>query len=54
MLEREMPGSKNKKTITNEKEWIERFTKKEDKKPKYQDPNTTFKPQISKKTEQLL
>lgn len=32
----------------NEKEWIERFTKREDKKKQYVDPHTTFKPQISK------
>jgi hypothetical protein len=35
----------------NEKEWVERFTKKEEKKAQYTDPNTTFKPALSKKTE---
>jgi hypothetical protein len=35
-----------KKTVSslNEKEWIERMTKKEEKKKDYQDPNNTFKP----------
>ena len=37
----------------DEKEWIERFTKKVEKKT-YEDPNITFKPKISKKTEELL
>jgi hypothetical protein len=43
-----------KKGTINEKEWIERFTKKEDKKEAYKDPNVTFKPQISKQTQKIL
>ena len=55
MLEREKgQGVKKPKATLNEKEWLERFTKKEEKKATYQDPHTTFKPQISKKTEKIL
>ena len=49
-----MAGQKVKKGVYNEKEWLERFTKKEEKKKGYQDPNTTFKPQLNKNTEKLL
>jgi hypothetical protein len=30
--------------VVDEKVWIERLTKKEEKKKVYEDPNTTFKP----------
>lgn len=39
-----MAGQKVKKGTINEKEWLERFTKKEEKKKTYEDPNITFKP----------
>ncbi len=42
------------KSSLNKTEWLERFTKKEDKKKAYQDPNITFKPTLNKKTEKLL
>jgi ribosomal protein L25 (general stress protein Ctc) len=38
----------------DEKVWIERLTKKEDKKKGYEDPHNTFKPQISKQTEKMI
>lgn len=55
VISREVGGhvKKVKASEFNEKEWIVRFTKKEDKKRTYEDPNNTFKPQISKKTEKL-
>jgi hypothetical protein len=43
-----------KKSTLNEKEWVERFTKKDAPKKIYKDPNVTFKPQISKKTAEML
>ena len=45
---------KEKKTTLSESEWIERFTKKEEKKHTYDDPNATFKPKISKNTEKII
>ena len=30
--------------VVDEKVWIERLTKKDEKKKAYEDPNTTFKP----------
>ncbi len=53
-MEQEMPIKKRQSQPLDEKAWVERFTKKEDKKPKYHDPNTTFKPQISKKSEKIV
>ncbi len=53
-MDREVGPKKQKPSTLNEKEWVERFTKKEEKKKTWQDPNTTFKPQISKKTEKML
>ena len=47
-------GPKKMKATLTDKEWVERFTKKEEKKKAWVDPNTTFKPQISKKTEKIL
>jgi len=43
MMEREVGLKKLKATLT-EKEWVERFTKKEEKKKQWVDPNNTFKP----------
>lgn len=45
-MEREQGGNKQAKPgkAFNEKEWVERFTKKEEKKNLYTDPNNTFKP----------
>jgi hypothetical protein len=39
-----VPKPKKPSQPFNEKEWVERFTKKEDKKKIYEDPNATFKP----------
>ena len=45
VLEKEVGQTKKvKPSDFNEKEWLERFTKKEEKKKTYEDPNTTFKP----------
>jgi len=46
---------RQKKTTMSQKEWLERFTNKEktEKKKEYVDPNTTFKPNIQKKSEKL-
>jgi hypothetical protein len=41
------------KSQFNEQEWVDRFTKREAKKATYQDPNTTFKPTITKRAEKL-
>ena len=43
-----------KKSTLNQKEWIERFTKKEEKKKTYLNPNETFKPVLNKNTEKML
>lgn len=43
-----------KKPVMNEKAFVERFTKKQEKKVDYKDPNTTFKPSISKQTKKIL
>lgn len=48
-----MTGQKKKKGV-NEQEWIDRLTKKEEKKKGYEDPNTTFKPQLSKKNRETI
>jgi hypothetical protein len=44
----------SKKSQLNKDEWIQRFTKKELKKKLYEDPNTTFKPELNKKTAKIL
>ncbi|CDW84802.1 UNKNOWN [Stylonychia lemnae] len=53
VIEKEAGPKKQKQTF-NEHEWLERFTKKEEKKKTYDDPNNTFRPQISKKAQQML
>ncbi len=47
-------GKKKAQTQEEEKVWIDRLSKKEEGKNKYEDPNSTFKPAISKKTEKML
>lgn len=54
VYQKETAGLQVKKGTYNEKEFLDRFTKKEEKKSTYKDPNTTFTPQLSKKTEKLL
>lgn len=49
-----MALDQKKRSTLNEKEWVDRFTKKEAPKKPYTDPNVTFKPQISKKTAEML
>ena len=47
---------KQKKTTMSQKEWLDRFATKEktEKKKEFVDPNTTFKPNIQKKSEKLV